>query len=1556
MRFLKFSVPAVCYALVITSNANPPTWWGEGSASAIAPAAPSNNQGPVSVAQAKWMAFRALGKLQTVDPILANAIFSKLTQPQPKAGGGYYPATLDFTTLQPLPFGWTASQRSPLLLGQLKAIAAPFYDLLQAKDPAWLSAQLDLNLTKDSAYPANFYPWSSSPADDANRSPATVGQLKSVLSLRFETLSGVPTGGSLDTDGDGLNNLAEYNAGTNSWTSDTDGDGLPDKWELDHSINPINGTGANGASGDQDSDGYTNIREYYLNSNPSISSSTPVGMVIAKEHRTHALTADGRVWSWGYNGSGELGDGTQINRNSPVPLANQAGMAKIIQIDAGRNFSFALDENGALWAWGYNGNRQISKDATYQYLAPFKIEMPVPVERFACGGDHVIVMDRTGALWSWGSNGSGQLGLGHTNPVVGIAQITKPLGMGNITSLAASAESSHAVDAAGKIWSWGYNGYGQLGDGSSMNRSSPVAVDVTTGIPAVRSVTAGGYHTMAAAVDGSIWAWGYNGYGQLGNGSYSSNNKPVKLVAGLTLASALGTGSYHSLAVAPSGEVWSWGYNGNGQLGINSTTSVNSPVQTTAVASWSSILQVSAGYSHSVAMKSDGSLWTWGYNNYGQLGFGDLTQRPIATQLTTLKLANDDSDADGLPDSWERYYFGNLLQSGTGIYVANGITNLVAYSKGVNPTVLDNDNDGISDAVEITAGLEPLDWSDATGDLDGDRISNLWELNMGTSMTDSVSKPVVTATVSSGQSIQSAINAVAGNSSNPPWIIIQVQPGVYSENITLPSDKRILLIPASNSGIPEIRGAYTSATVNVYGEGVIDGFRITHAKGVAGYGVLASMSNGRALARIVNCMVHGHTGSNGNGIYESSGRLVIAHCSVFRNSASGQGNGLYVGGGARTLLVNSIFWNPTGQAAEEVYSYGITQCRQTFIRDGSLGGALTTDPRINPLGFLIQSSSARSKGIARALAFRDIHDEIRGAQPDIGADQFADTDKDGLPDWLELLGVTSTTADNDGDSITNLNEYEINGTNPLGADTDGDGLNDGAELVAGADPLNSDSDGDTMPDGWEVQYGLNPTNDKDLLEDADRDRVPNVYEFANGTLPNLATSLPAPHITVDPAVVTETSVLKRTIQNAIYEPLNINRHTIIRVKLGTYPESLNIDSRRIVLLGDLGTNLPVIAPASGNAVRIYENSAVLDGFLIRRGATTSTDRGLYLYTDLDRDQARIVNCTISGFSAYSGSAAYLGKGRLTVAHCTIMDNSATANGRAFELYTGCLILQNSIVWNPTGPATQQIYQYTPGTATATNSIILGGELGSISTAPMTDRYYALMPSSPALGAGTPLPVSSMDRHGELRPPLAPDIGADQRLDSDSDSLPDWWENFYFGNLTKSATGDNDSPSLDRLTNDVEYQLGFDPTKPDTLGNLRGDLFNAVFGSTGDAWYPADWRLDSDFDGLTNGEELYYGTTPLNADTNRDGISDLMAIFVGFSPTVNDTDGDGILNAAEIEIGTNPLFTDSDGDGVNDGTDNFPLDPTRWDMPIGSAGDVTPPVITLIEPVGAVLVP
>jgi hypothetical protein len=932
----------------------------------------------------------------------------------------------------------------------------------------------------------------------------------------------------------------------------------------------------------------------------------------------------------------------------------------------------------------------------------------------------------------------------------------------------------------------------------------------------------------------------------------------------------------------------------------------------------------------------------------------------VPTKLLNLKLCQDDTDSDGMSDSWEKFHFGNLSQIPAGVYTVGGVTNLNAYSKGLNPLIIDNDKDGLPDVTELASGLDPLDWTDASGDIDGDRIPNLWEYSKATSMLDPMSKPLANVTVSAGQSIQTAINGITGNTTNPPWVIVQVGTGVYNERITLPSNKRILLI-SGTTGIPEIRGPSGLEAIYVTGECVIDGFRITHGKDSTGEGVEFALSSDTLPVRITNCFVHSNSGNaQGGGAKVQSGRVVLSHCSFFRNSATSEGNAVYVSSSATAHLINSILWNPSGSAPKEIYSIGMITSASSYVGDGSVAGSITGDPLINPLGFLTKASPVRYSGSQKSGTRFDIHNESRGNLPDIGADQFMDTDNDGLPNYLESQGVTSATADNDLDGLNNLQEYEITASSPTIADTDADGLNDGGEMSAGTDVYDTDTDTDGMMDGKEVQFGLSPLDDRDALEDKDGDRIPNLFETANNTLPNSAASFPAPFITVDPLIGTETTTTKKTIQAAINSTNNPSSgYKIVRVKTGTYAESILIDSRKILLLGDLGVNPPIISPVSGDALNIFENSAVIDGFWIRRNLSNNggSARGISVSMDKDKDQCRIINCKITGFTISSASAIYVSEGRISVVHSTLMDNSGSIYSRAIIVSSGCkLIIQNSILWNIDKGAADEIYESTVGSTTVTTSIIRGGAFGAISSQPLTDRYHCLMSGSPAIGAGTQLSITSKDIHGESRAVSSPDIGADQRLDSDADSLPDWWEIQKFGNLTKTSTGDNDSPVPDRLTNWYEYLLGTSPLLATTPGNVYSDLYQTIYVMQGDPWYPQEWWLDQDSDGLTDNYELYHATNTLFTDTNGDGVSDVLAVLSGISPTSLDTDGDSITNTQEIFNGTNPLLSDSDGDGFMDNTDDFPTDPLRstWGFPL--QGDVTAPTINLQKPSGAVLTP
>jgi Bacterial TSP3 repeat len=224
-------IPGILLLLMLAALATPPSWWTNDATRVIPDDAVANHKGPANIGQAKHMADMALKALALRDPSLSATIRQKLTTPQPNPAnptGPLLPAILNFELPSSLPADWHQSQRAPLLIGQLKAIAHPFYYHLNETNSTWLAAERTANGTN---HPNSIYPWTAAIEDDANKAIATTGQLKAVFSLRFGMLP--PT--TLDTDGDGLTNAEENERGTNPLDADTDGDGIPDQTDLNPS-------------------------------------------------------------------------------------------------------------------------------------------------------------------------------------------------------------------------------------------------------------------------------------------------------------------------------------------------------------------------------------------------------------------------------------------------------------------------------------------------------------------------------------------------------------------------------------------------------------------------------------------------------------------------------------------------------------------------------------------------------------------------------------------------------------------------------------------------------------------------------------------------------------------------------------------------------------------------------------------------------------------------------------------------------------------------------------------------------------------------------------------------------------------------------------------------------------------------------------------------------------------------------------------------------------------------------------------------------------------------
>ncbi|MCG3178745.1 MAG: hypothetical protein BIFFINMI_01074 [Phycisphaerae bacterium] len=501
--------------------------------------------------------------------------------------------------------------------------------------------------------------------------------------------------GCLPRDAVTRRTIEETRTGTGSWgwhppagglmegmtpgkpAADADGDGMPDDWEKAHGLNPADPADANkvvpaGASEGDRHRGYTYV-EFYVNelsdklvaaaaedaakrdaqpptpepAAPAVVAGQsnlplpagPGGATISAGSGDVLAIRNGKLYGWGLNWRGELGDGGGKDRDAPAVTLGPDGkspLATPAAISAGGETSAAITADGKLLAWGSNDHGQLGNGQTAEQVPlPVSVLGPdgkAPLDRVVAvsvGGYHTLILRADGTVWATGCGQDGRLGDGETADRLLPVQVK---GLASAVAISAGVKHSVALRKDGTVFCWGDNLYGQLGDGTNADRLTPVQ---TPGLANVAAVAAGWQHTLALAADGTVWAWGCNDFGQLGDGTTVFRNRPVQVrtAEGRPLiARTIAAGGLHSLAIDRDGGLWAWGWNYRGQCGVGShdslsvATRVKGPL---GVGLLEKVAAVAGGGAHTVAMLADGSLLTWGDNMRGQIGDGSLNVKWI---------------------------------------------------------------------------------------------------------------------------------------------------------------------------------------------------------------------------------------------------------------------------------------------------------------------------------------------------------------------------------------------------------------------------------------------------------------------------------------------------------------------------------------------------------------------------------------------------------------------------------------------------------------------------------------------------------------------------------------------------------------------------------------------------------------------------------------------------------------------------------------------------------------------------------------------------------------
>jgi len=349
----------------------------------------------------------------------------------------------------------------------------------------------------------------------------------------------------------------------------------------------------------------------------------------------NAYVGSKALFAWGNNGNGQLGQNNITEYSSPVQIP---GTTWISISGSGSSNTFAIKTDGTLWAWGYNDNGRLGQNTTTNVSSPVQIP-GTSWSSISAGGYHALATKTDGTLWAWGFGGgglgAGQLGQNNTTSYSSPVQIP-----GTTWRSAVSSDfyMSVATKTDNTLWVWGSNWNDQLGTNETYATrnaaSSPIQIPGTTW----NSISAGRGHTLATKTDNTLWSWGGNAQGQLGQNNTTVYPSPMQ-VSGTTWSFINAADSNFSFATKTDGTLWAWGVGSSGQLGQNNLTDRSSPVQIPGT-TWNNL---GSGSNYALATKTDGTLWAWGSNAFGQLGQNNLTNysSPVQIPGTTWTSSND---------------------------------------------------------------------------------------------------------------------------------------------------------------------------------------------------------------------------------------------------------------------------------------------------------------------------------------------------------------------------------------------------------------------------------------------------------------------------------------------------------------------------------------------------------------------------------------------------------------------------------------------------------------------------------------------------------------------------------------------------------------------------------------------------------------------------------------------------------------------------------------------------------------------------------------------------